>query len=128
MKKKLIRNVDIEVRESAHGYGVFAKKSLKKGTILEECRLIFVPFKHKVETLHRYLYEWNTKDPMRHYALPIGYGSLYNSSEMASVVAKGDIKNRLFKYITTTDVKKDEELTMKYRYMDDSKYYTKVEE
>jgi len=130
MRKRLIRNDSIEIRRSKkNGYGVFAKDDIQEGAILEECRLIFVPLNCKVETLDRYLWEWDTGDPMRSSALPIGYGSLYNSSngKPPSVCCDSDIEDQIIIFIANKNIKKDEELTMDYGYSLDSKYHTKIE-
>ena len=130
MRKRLIRSGKIEIRLSQiSGYGVFAKEDIKEGTILEECRLIFIPFDHKVETLGRYLWHWDSNDPMRYCALPIGYGSLYNSSEdeEPSVRVEADEEEQILVYIANKSLKKNEELTMKYKFYKDYKYYTTIE-
>ena len=51
MKKKLYKNNKIEVKSSKiQGYGVFAKKDIKKDEILEECHYIEVDNTHKVHS------------------------------------------------------------------------------
>ena len=130
MRKRLIRNESIEVRRSKkNGYGVFAKDDIGEGEILEECRLIFIPLNYKVETLDRYLWGWDPDDPMRSMALPIGYGSLYNSSngKTPSVCISADEEDQIIIFIANKNIKKNEELTMDYKYYEDAKYYTKIE-
>tara|TARA_R110000824_G_scaffold30313_1_gene99923 strand:- start:76 stop:471 length:396 start_codon:yes stop_codon:yes gene_type:complete len=130
MKSHLIKNESIEIRDTkSHGYGVFAKNEIKKGEMLEECRLIFIPYGHGVEPLTRYLYPWDPDDPMRYYALPIGYGSLYNSSgdDPPSVDIEVDEKNQIIQYIANKDIKRNDELMMRYAYNHDDSYIISVE-
>ena len=130
MRKSLIRSDKIEIRlAQKSGYGVFSKEDIEKGTILEECRLIFIPFDHKIETLDRYLWHWDSNDPMKYCALPIGYGSLYNSSEgkEPSVRVEADEDDLILIFIANKSIKKNEELSMKYKFYKDYRYYTTIE-
>lgn len=63
------------------GRGVFAKRAIKKGTIIERVPIILMPASMivgglKNPELHRYFFEWNRT----HVAITLGYGSIYNHS------------------------------------------------
>jgi uncharacterized protein len=63
------------------GRGVFARRAIKKGAIIERVPVVLVPIRHLVRgkkspTLACYFYQWDA----RHVAICLGYGSLYNHS------------------------------------------------
>ena len=129
MRNTLIKNENIEIRRSdKNGYGVFAKEDIKEGTILEECRLLFLPPEIRIESIDRYIFPWDPDDPMKAYALPTGFGCLYNSSNGSaeSVRTVVDEDDHICVYIANQNIEKDEELTMDYKFYDDSLYYTSI--
>jgi uncharacterized protein len=63
------------------GRGVFARKPIKEGTVIERAPILLIPVVHLVGGMHshvlaRYFYLWNKKEM----AISLGYGSLYNHS------------------------------------------------
>jgi hypothetical protein len=115
MRKKLKRCNNIEIRRSdKHGYGVFANSNIKSDTILEECRLLFLPYRPKIETLDRYAFPWDPDNPMKADALPTGYGCLYNSSNGSteSVRVEVDEKEDIAIYIASRNIGKMINITL----------------
>jgi hypothetical protein len=47
-------------------------------------------------------------------ALALGYGSLYNHANPASLTYEAVLENQSMRYIATRDIKKGEELTINY--------------
>ncbi|WP_199141534.1 SET domain-containing protein-lysine N-methyltransferase [Pedobacter sp. ASV12] len=77
----------IEVKESPlHGRGVFAKSSIRKGSLIEQAPIIFLAADEK-ETLRLtklFHYYFLLGKPDRPAAFGFGYASFYNHSAMAN--------------------------------------------
>ena len=116
MKKKLYKNNKIEVRSSKiQGYGVFAKKDIKKDEILEECHYIEVDNTYKV---HSYCFCWPRGKDFKKYVIALGYGTIYNGCDSADEYAdwKTDIDNNIFVFYAVKDIKNNEEILIDYDY------------
>ena len=117
MKKKLYKNNKIEVRSSKiHGYGVFAKKNIKKDELLEECHYIVVDYSSKVQ---HFYFSWpRGKGLFEKYVIALGYGTIYNGCEPGDEHAnwKTDTDNDIFEFYAVKDIKKDEEILIDYSY------------
>lgn len=119
MKTTLYQNPLIEVRKSTiHGYGVFAKDCIPADTILEELPFITIP--EGVAKDYVFLYP-RVGTPLSEtigvksvYALPLGYGCIYNHCDNANSTWYTDTKNELFVFKTQRFVNKDEELCTYY--------------
>lgn len=73
--KKQLQQAPIFIKKSTtHGYGVFARKSFKKGEIIEECYIIIS--RGGDRKLEDYYFDVNGK-----YGLFTGCGIIYNHSE-----------------------------------------------
>lgn len=107
MKNKLILR-DIAVKRSkTHGYGVFAEKNIKKGTIMEQC--YFILTKGGDRTLEDYYFDAKGK-----YAVFTGYGSIYNHSEDANADYVFNMKTRIVTIKADRAIKKGEEIFVSY--------------
>jgi uncharacterized protein len=105
----------IEVRRSGKkGRGVFARKAIRKGTIIERAPMILLPigevFSHAPKTkLADYVFGWGDDTV----AVALGYGSLYNHSYQpnASYHSAGP-QAQIFRAIR--DIEAGEEITVNY--------------
>ena len=124
MKSILYRN-EIEVRKSTiHGYGVFAKKDIMTGEILEECHYTKLSLKDVDSIDSVYYYYWpkskgddRPKPPHSFRAFLFGYASLYNSAEKIEdrmVNYYTSEKDNIFIFKSVKDIKKDQEILSWY--------------
>lgn len=100
-----------------HGRGVFAVKDIKLGELIEECHAILlkeVNFKALDEELQRYVYSVKKQS-----ALVMGRAMVYNHSyENASVHWLIDYENLIFRFYSSREIKKGEEIFINYRQKD----------
>lgn len=105
----------VEVRPSGQkGRGVFARKPIRKGTIIERAPIIQIPISEVFSGAPRtkladYVFVWR-KDTV---AVALGYGSLYNHSYQpnASYYGAGP-RTQVFRAIR--DIRAGEEITVNY--------------
>ncbi len=97
------------------GRGVFAARDFNEGELVEECPVIvmdmafiFLPNEIKVMTFH-----WEIDSPHA-CALALGYGSLYNHDNPASLRYEKDLQNGIIRFMARRPICKDEELTINY--------------
>ena len=105
----------IEVRKaSKKGRGVFARKDIKKNKEIERVPVIVVPeadvFGYtRTSRLSDYVFNWKKG----HFALALGYGSLYNHSFNPNAqyfMEGGDTQT----YVALRDIAAGEEITINY--------------
>jgi SET domain-containing protein len=99
------------------GRGVFARRDIAKGELIERVPVIVVPAKAFVDgwknlTLNQYFYVW-TKTTV---AISLGYGSIYNHSYEPNAVYNHDYRNRHLLYLAHRDIAEGEEITVNYNY------------
>ncbi len=105
----------IEVRRSGKkGRGVFARKAIRKGAIIERVPMILLPIGEVFSdgprtTLADYVFKWG-EDTV---AVALGYGSLYNHSYQpnASYDSAG---SRTQVFWAVRDIEVGEEITVNY--------------
>lgn len=124
MKNKLYINSKIEVRKSlVHGYGVFAKKDINKGEVLEECHYVKL-INGADKNLYKYVFSWPKHDRkdlkrenIQYLTIPFGYACIYNSSlEDGENNAdwETDITNNLYRFKSIKDICADTEILTYY--------------
>ena len=94
--------------------GILAARDIKKGEIVEECPVLFVP-KEQLEyidktSLEHYYFEW----PEGNGAIALGYGSLINHSFEPNVEFDVDTENKTVNFHAVRDIKAGEELLTNY--------------
>lgn len=108
----LFRLKSIEVQYSKiGGRGVFAKKPIKKGSIIEEAPFLPVYKEEIGSKMMDYVFDLDEHC----YAVCFGYGSLYNHSNKNNCTYEINLKKEnslLFK--AKKDISKDEEITVSY--------------
>ncbi|MEZ6047015.1 MAG: SET domain-containing protein [Planctomycetaceae bacterium] len=92
------------------GRGVFARKFIPKGTIIEKVPVIVIPVEDTYGSIiEDYVFEWGKGTV----ALALGYGSLYNHSYKANATYH-DIGTKSKEYVTVRDIDEGEEITINY--------------
>lgn len=107
MKPKLIQNELVVKKSSIHGYGVFARKNIKKGEIIEEC------FTISSNESNNDLDEYNFKVDDQ-YILVMGFGSIYNHSDDPNSLHKYDRETKLMVLRARRFIRKGEEIFISY--------------
>lgn len=133
MKDVLYLNPKIEVRRSpVHGWGVFAKDNIKNGEILEEIPFLTIPMNHTESSSLFIDYRFNYPSgvyPWDEQTIPFGYACIYNHSDTSNAIWYTDNENRLFIFVTTKDINKDDEIFTYYgseNYWKDGRTHVKV--
>ncbi len=100
------------------GRGVFTKKPIKKGEIVETCPVLTLPRQDyntvKKTILHNYYFMWGKVTC----GICLGFGSLYNHSYNPNATYKKNIQGGMIKFVEIKDIKKDEEISVNYNYGD----------
>ena len=94
----------IEIKESTRGgYGCFVTEPIKKGEVIEICKVIPARVKN---------YSWLDLRIFKP-VLALGYGSLYNHSDTPNV-SRDNFMDELFIFKSLTDIGVGEELLVNY--------------
>ncbi len=111
---------------SKGGRGVFTKKNISKGTVIEISPVIVLSSKERIiieqTRLHDYIFEWGITKKMG--CLALGYISLYNHNYSSNCEYEMDFNDKIITIKTVKTVKKGEELCVNYNAKPDDK--TKV--
>lgn len=119
MLKKLLTSDKVYIGKSGipdAGRGVYARRDIKKGEIVERCPIIEVP-KHDMSNLKEstlvpyFFYFGKNKERL---AMALGFGSIYNHSDKPNVAYKVKPRERVIDFIALDDIKKDKEITFNY--------------
>lgn len=99
------------------GRGVFALVNIKKGEIIEICPTITFPENQtdslsQTELMNYIFFAGKNKNVL---VLALGFGSLYNHSNIPNAKYKIDLKNELITFRAIKDIKKDEEIFINYK-------------
>ena len=104
---------------STHGLGVFAKYSIRAGTVIERCAILEsmvlrTPTRPRSD-LDRYLfYNWEGYANIGY--MPSGFGTMYNDAgRCCNVTHHLDMNNRCLTFVAVRDIEVDEELLMDYK-------------
>ncbi|MGD2113805.1 MAG: SET domain-containing protein [Acidobacteriota bacterium] len=114
----LYLNPKIEVADSAlPGYGVFANRPIRAGEILEECPVLILPLES--DALFDYRFRWPKVLDYRGYAIPLGFGCIYNHQDDPNADWDSDEERRLFIYRAIKDISAGEEIFISYNFGED---------
>lgn len=114
-----IQSADIFVKETGtkKGRGVFSARKFSEGELVEECPVIVLirPLDRLPPRLQTVVFNWGslTKTSASN-ALVLGFGSMYNHDNPASLRYEASLENESMRYIAVRDIKKNEELTINY--------------
>ncbi|OGM08525.1 hypothetical protein A2Z67_02225 [Candidatus Woesebacteria bacterium RBG_13_36_22] len=98
------------------GRGVYARRDIKKGEIIERCPIIDVPrgdmsnLKESILVTYFFYYGKNKK----RLAIVLGFGSIYNHSYKPNATYKIKQKDMIVDFIALHNIKKDDEITFNY--------------
>jgi SET domain-containing protein len=108
---KIVPNQKLYIKkiDNNKGWGVFTKKEIKKGEVVEICycmalhmdRTGFINYAFGIK---------NTNSTL----LPFGYGCIYNHSNEPNISYKLDINNKIITFTAILDIEIDEELCHNY--------------
>jgi len=114
-------NEFIEVRHISEkkGRGAFAKKDIKKGTIIDVANVILIPNKdyNKIRKtlLYDYCYIWgDSKIPEFDNAITLSISQFINHSFKPNLRYLYDYKDKAIEFSAIKDIKVGEELTVNY--------------
>ena len=114
-----MKNIEVKVSDKIKQRGVFAVEDFKKGEIVEICPLLLLPIedmKHINKTKLKYYYFDLTK---RHFAIVLGYGSLYNHSYKANARYILSARDKTMTIKAIENIKKGEEIFINYNWTPD---------
>lgn len=112
----MIQSDAIQVKRSpGKGRGVFARRDIKKGDVIESVPVLLIPADAVVDGIHnkslgKYYYWWDKKT----LAVSLGYGSLYNHSYKPN--ASYEHGSGKITYRALRDIPKGEEICINYNY------------
>jgi SET domain-containing protein len=117
--KKLLTSDKVYVSKSGilnAGRGVYARRDIKKGEIIERCPIIEVPKNDtsnlKESALVTYFFYFGKK--REQVAIALGFGSIYNHSDKPNTTYKIKRKDKIIDFIALDDIKKNDEITFNY--------------
>jgi hypothetical protein len=96
--------------------GVYARRDIKKGEIIERCPIIEVP-KNDTSSLKEsvlvtyFFYFGKNKERI---AVALGFGSIYNHSYKPNATYKIKPGEKTIDFIALNDIKKNDEITFNY--------------
>jgi SET domain-containing protein len=107
----------IEVKSSPiHGLGVFATEKILKDEIIETCYSIFfkidLGLNDDILLKYRFSYPCGVK-PLK-YAIPLGYGCIYNHSDNNNATWTCNSDNGIYYFIALRDIEIGEEICTSY--------------
>lgn len=100
-----------------HGYGIFAKETIKQGELIEECPIFDLNIQYgQMSPLfldYRFnwpqgTHEWNKQ------VLAWGYGSLYNHSNEPNAQWKSNLEKETFEFFALKEINPNEEILVYY--------------
>ena len=110
-RREPLRRGPIEVRPSTiAGWGVFARRPILEGALVEECAVLVLD--DVPEALADHVIEWQRGSGLR--ALPLGYGALYNHADSPNAGWSTDVDRGLMVIGALRDIAEDEEILISY--------------
>lgn len=114
-----MRRITIQQSKIIKGLGVIADEDIEKGSTIEVVPLLLMSMKEfdliKQTKLYYYFFEYTNN----HFAIALGYGSLYNHSFMPNARYLYSYKNKQLIVKAIKDIKKGEEIYFNYNYYPD---------
>ena len=104
---------------TVRGRGVFAARAFKQGEVVEFAPVVPynpLPQPRLPVDLQRIVFGWGAMIGLqrRRPAIALGYGSMYNHANPASLRCQGDRPNKVIRFIALRDIAADEEMTINY--------------
>jgi uncharacterized protein len=109
--KPLVQNTYVN-KSVIHGWGVFAKRDIRKGAIIEECPFIISAAEEKNPAeIQSYLFSGDTDDET---VIILGYGCIYNHSSKNNADYYADDRKNIIEFVAKRNIKKGEEIFINY--------------
>ncbi len=112
--------IEVKFISNTKGKGAFAKKDIKKGTVIDVANVVLIPNKDyrkiKKTQLYNYCYIWEDPKhkPVFKNAITLCVSQFINHSYSPNLQYLYDYKNKAIEYMAIQDIKKGEELTVNY--------------
>ncbi len=111
--------VYIKETGTPRGRGVFAGRAFTQDEVVEVCPVVPydpLPDRRLPLELKRIVFGWGEMLGLRRRrpAVALGYGSMYNHSNPASLRCQADATTRVLRLIAVRDIAADEEMTLNY--------------
>jgi len=126
--------LEIKYISPKKGKGIFAKRKIKEGTLVEKGYMLLISNKDYEQIqdtiLYQYIYEWNDpKKPEFENAIAFSNCQFFNHSYTPNLKYFYDYKNLTIEHYATRDIIKGEELTVNYngKEKDDTPVWFEVE-
>jgi SET domain-containing protein len=115
----LAESSGIAIRDTftSRGRGAFARRSFRKGELVEVAPVLLLrcEFDDLPELLKTYVFNWESLAGIKNaHAIALGYGSMYNHANPASLCYEADPRAGTMRYIAARAIKAGEELTINY--------------
>lgn len=97
------------------GRGVFAERAFAPGNAVEVCPVLLIDsdLRSIPEPVRRIVFNW----PGDHYALVLGYGSIYNHSDDPNLSFSRDLKKLTMTFTALMPIDAGDQLTIDYNQM-----------
>jgi SET domain-containing protein len=112
--------IEVKFISNKKGRGAFAKKPIKKGTIVDIANVVLIPNKHykkiKKTQLYDYCYIWEDPNhaPAFKNAITLSVSQFINHSYSPNLKYLYDYENGAIEYSAIKDIVQGEELTVNY--------------
>ncbi len=112
--------IEVKFVSEKKGKGAFAKKDIKKDTVIDIANVVLIPNKdyRKIKKTHLYNYCYIWEDPKLKpafkNAITLSVSQFINHSYNPNLRYLYDYKNKAIEYTAIQDIKKGEELTVNY--------------
>ena len=108
----------IVLKYTEKGWGVYARKYIKKGSLIERCYCIRVSDNTDTtsDELMDYVFDYPKGVPTKNakHVLPLGYGSIYNHSDSPNAEWRNCELPMFFDFYALKNIKKGEEICTSY--------------
>ena len=116
----------VEVRRDSSkglgGRGVFARRQISEGTIIERVPVLLIPRRQVFDEsnvplrscrISWYVYDWDSEEENEYVAVALGYGSIYNHSFKSNAIYRLESPDAI-EFIVLRQIEADEEITVNY--------------
>ena len=112
--------IEVKFISETKGKGAFAKKDIKKKTVIDVANVVLIPNKEyrkiKKTQLYNYCYIWEDPKlkPAFKNAITLSVSQFINHSYAPNLQYFYDYKNKAIEYVAIQDIAKGDELTVNY--------------
>ncbi len=109
-------------RKGFGGRGVFARRFISEGTVIERVPVIHVPRSQVFDEtnvprldcrISWYVYDWGEHEGQEHVAVALGYGSIYNHSYRPNAIYRLQAPDAI-EFVAIRPIETNEEITINY--------------